>query len=115
MLFVPGGFRCVERSAKTNVDFSVGASNKTSVPYDMLVVAVGAENATFGKCSMLIMLLCSYAGVLLMIHLFPSASTSIEHKLTSLRRRYTWCTRTFMLSERDRRRSADSKEDYGLR
>jgi NADH:ubiquinone reductase (non-electrogenic) len=25
-----------------------GASNKTEVPYDMLVVSVGAENATFG-------------------------------------------------------------------
>jgi len=68
-----------------------GESSKTEVPFDMLVVGVGAENATFG------------------------ASYLIECNLAQLTtNRHSWCPRKRTLLEGGRRCSAHPCPYHGL-
>lgn len=71
-----------------------GELSETEIPFDYLVVGVGAENATFGMG-------------------FRSQVT--YNGLTGRgKTRYSWCEGTCMLSQRDYRCSENSDQGHGL-
>lgn len=70
-----------------------GATSLSEVPFDMLVVGVGAENATFGTLG---------------------NTKEIREVVLTCLGRYPWCPRALLLPEGGCRRSTYPQAYYGL-